>query len=206
MKFAAAISTTHLSHALLAYAEKSRLDHAEILNKQGKKLSIELWRQYAKGIPTKQRIHDDATAVFARGGRLKSTKSAAVAVANTPVFTRSGPFKGRINVPASRMKSEIQWRQSHRNITAVSWLHNRWTGREGAARKLIRNNFKSVVLIAAERANNPYVVLENATPGVAAQNARHGYVSAAIAALIADVRVYIVRKENERINLMKKSA
>lgn len=65
-----------LTQALKKYAEVSRMDHASVLEKKGKQLSIELYKESRKYVPAPMRIRDEANAVLNRGGRLKVSDGA----------------------------------------------------------------------------------------------------------------------------------
>lgn len=168
-----------LAKALREYQRVSGMDHAKVLEKKGKQLSIELYKKSVVYVPTHARIIDECLDVLRSGRMLKMSKS------------WPGDQKQRVAL-------EIAHRRQHRFVTAASWLFRRW--RVGArGRRLVGNNYKgSAAIIATERNGPMYVELRNSQDGAIVQNQRHGIIGKAMAQVTGDMLIYIKGKLDKR--------
>lgn len=168
-----------LAKALREYQKISGMDHARVLEKKGKQLSIELYKKSRVYVPTRARILDECLDVIRSGRRLKMSKS----------------WVGDKNL---QIKKEIAHRQDHRFVTAASWLFRRW--RVGSrSRRLVKNNYKgSAVIVATSRDGPMYVEIQNSQEGAIVQDRRHGIIAASMAQIAGDMLIYIKQKLDKR--------
>lgn len=168
-----------LSNALRDYQRISGMDHASVLEKKGKQLSIELYKVSKPYVPTRERIAAEVDRVVSDGRRL--------------ILSRQ--WKGsRVSV----VRQETAWRQGHRFVTAASWLFRRW--RVGSrSRRLVKNNYKgSAAIVATSRDGPMYVEIRNSQEGAIVQNQRHGLIAKAMAQVTGDMLIYIKQKLEKR--------
>lgn len=194
-----------LRERLPLYAALARKTLSEVTQKKGQDLGIRLFREFRDHRWRGSR-HGPAGVAFrearARARRGEGTQVrpglSAAALAGAPVSYRYRiPGTGRIATRRTslwqrRWFAELRLRQAGIGVLAASFLWFRQRSSQARGRYLVRN--KSGRPLGEVQAGEDFVRILGYKSGLGTVAARYGLVARALAAVNADMEVYLVRK------------
>jgi hypothetical protein len=180
-----------LSNAIRAYAKHRRMTNAQVVEVTAKKLLFDLYRAYRTVAATAAKIVEEARRRnwFTRIKKFRGGNS---------------PYVGKtIRGPRTVVQDELDARGRKVGFLASTFLFKRWRVKKGGQRGLYaKAGAKSRVFVDTDRPN-PQVVISSEVDGVIKMNSKFGLWARAIAARVADMMVYVRRKERESANVWK---
>lgn len=171
---------TDFQRALQSYTRYNRRELGPVLEARARRVQFELFRQFKRIAPTKEKITAEAAA---RGFRIRR---------------RDGPDGKKVSI-----KTELALRRKSIGWLSVSFLIRAWRAqREGqntsfAARSRRQLEIGRTALRTAKGESRPQVLIQSYLEGAATQNRKRALVDKTLRAEATDMRTYVARKQRE---------
>lgn len=175
-------SLKHFNRALEQYLKYNQRETGPLIENRGKRVQWELYRQFKKIAPTKDKIEQEA------------------AQRSYAIRRRMGPDGQRLSV-----KKELAERKRSIGYLSISYLHRAWrANREGQNNRLTARSRKNkqigeALIRTAKGKRRPYVRLTSFLHGVLIQNRQKRTVDMALKAQASDMKNYVQRKQREAL-------
>jgi hypothetical protein len=186
-----------LSRNLKAYKEASRKDWDEILNKKGNDLRIQLFKLFRKAKwKGGKRIAERELIKRTRSGQGTLVRLKYL----TDRYSGSAPGTDKNGKPLNRWQQlvwqEIQRRQHGIGVLGVGFLQKRWRYKKDS-RYLVEQKSRTLgTLVRFEKTPEAFTIT-GFTPGLAQVASKYGIIPKALAAVSADIEIYLKRKLGE---------